>query len=42
MAGAGMPEAILTSEDYSLLYAMSGNYLTLWVSDRNLDKFFGS
>ena len=41
MPGAGMPEARLTSEDYTAHYSMSGDYLTLFVSDRNLDKFLG-
>lgn len=41
MAGPGMPEAVLTSEDHTLHYAMSGDYLTLFVRDRNLDKFLG-
>ena len=41
MEGAGMPEAVLTSDTHTLHYAMSGDYLTLFVSDRNLDKFLG-
>lgn len=41
MKGAGMPEAVLTSDTHSLHYAMSGDYLTLFVSDRKLDEFLG-